>query len=93
MQLRNIIRKALTKTVTIQSDADGKKVRKKASRVQIPPSEKLVYGVYFAIAALFCLTILQAVHMVVLRTFSSEIFASITLVIGTILGVFFGAKT
>lgn len=93
MQLRDMIRKILTKTVTVQSDMDGKKTRKKASRVQIPPSEKLVYGVYFAIAALICLTILQAVHMLVLHTFSSEIFASITLVIGTILGVFFGAKT
>lgn len=93
MRLRNIIRKVLTKTVTVQSDVHREKTRKKASRVQIPPSEKLVYGVYFAIAALFCLTILQAVHMLVLRTFSSEIFASITLVIGTILGVFFGAKT
>jgi hypothetical protein len=75
--------------VIIQSDVH----RKKAKRVQIPPSEKIVYGLYFAIAALVCLTILEATYMLVFRSFNSEIFASITGIVGMILGVFFGAKT
>jgi len=47
---------------------------------------------YFAIAALICLTILEVVHVIFLQVFSSEIFAAISLVIGTILGAFFGQK-
>ena len=76
--MRNAIRRALTKTVRVEK-----------REIQLPPSEKLVYGVYFAIVALICLTALEAVYMIMLRSFSSEIFAAITLIIGTILGVFF----
>jgi len=47
---------------------------------------------YFAIMALVCLTALEIAHMVVVKAFSSEIFASITGVIGVILGTFFGQK-
>jgi len=47
---------------------------------------------YFAIAALICLTILEATYILALSSFSSEIFAAITLVIGTILGAFFEQK-
>lgn len=69
-----------------------KEGRKRAKQIQIEPSDRLVYGVYFAVAALVSLTILEATYMYVLRNFSSEIFAAITLVIGTILGAFFGQK-
>jgi hypothetical protein len=51
-----------------------------------------VYGTYFAIVALLSLTALEIAHMVVVGAFSSEIFAAITLVVGTILGSFFGQK-
>jgi uncharacterized protein YqgC (DUF456 family) len=83
--MRDWIRRSLTKVTVIQG--------KRAKRVEIPPSEKLVYGVYFAIIALLSLTALEIAHMVVVKSFSSEIFAAITLVIGTILGAFFGVKT
>ncbi len=75
--MRDYIRKALTK---------------KRGRTEIPPSQRLVLGIQFAIVALLCLTSLEIAHMVVVRAFSSEIFAAITLVVGTILGTFFGQK-
>jgi len=60
--------------------------------VEIPPSERLVYGVYFALAALIGLVALEMAHMALLGSWNSELFAAITLVIGTILGAFFGVK-
>lgn len=64
----------------------------KRRAIEVEPSDRFVYGVYFAIAALTSLTLLEATYILVLRSFSSEIFAAITLVIGTILGAFFGQK-
>jgi len=83
--LRDLIRKALTTTILVKD-------RKRVKQIQIVPSNRLVYGMYFAIAALISLTFLEATYMYVLRNFSNEIFAAITLVIGTILGAFFGQK-
>jgi hypothetical protein len=61
--------------------------------VEEPPSQTLLYGIYFAFAALIALTILEAIHILVVKTFSSEIFSAVSLVIGTILGAFFSQKT
>jgi len=82
-----IIRKALTKTV-VKQIRGGKKVE----RVELPSSECLVYGLCFAFLALSALTVLEALHIVFLHSFSNEIFASIALVVGTILGAFFGQR-
>jgi len=60
--------------------------------VEIPPSERLVYGVYFAAIALIGLVALEIAHMAFLGSWNSELFAAITLVVGTILGAFFGVK-
>ena len=84
---RGLIRKALTKTV-VRQVGRGKKVE----RVDLLPNERLVYGLCFAFLALILLTFLEAIHIVFLRSFSSEIFASITGVIGTIVGVFLVSK-
>jgi len=85
--LTAIIRKALTRT-EVRRVGKGKKLE----RVELPPSERLVYGLYFAFLALTMLTILEALYIVILHSFSSEIFASIMLVVGTILGAFFGQR-
>jgi len=85
--LRESIRLALTKQIPI-AQSRGKKVRIK----EVPPSERLVLGVYFSIVALALLTVIEVLHMIFLGSFNSEVFAGITLVIGTILGAFFGAK-
>lgn len=84
--MKDFVNKALTKTITVKGP------RGRAQEVEIPPNQKLVYGMYFAVAALICLTVLEATYIVVVRSFSSEIFAAITLVIGTLLGAFFGQK-
>lgn len=81
------LRRALTKRVWVQVGS-----RRKRRQVEVEPSDRLVYGVYFAFIALVCLTVLEATYMFVLRGFSSEIFAAISLVIGTILGAFFGQR-
>ena len=81
--MRDFIKRALTRRIPVKG---------RRKQIELEPSSKLVYGMYFAIASLISLTILEAVHIVVLRSFSSEIFAAITLVIGTILGAFFGQK-
>lgn len=83
MRLKNIIRKALTKTVVVQVGT-----RKKQKRVQVLPSEQIVYLVYFAIAAFVGLTVLEIVHMVFFGVWNSEIFSAITGLIGTISGIF-----
>jgi len=89
--MRSWLRKTLTKRVTTyigEGDIRSKKVRMK----EVPPSQRLVYGVFFAIASLLCLTALEATYILVLRSFSSEIFGGIMLVVGVILGTFFGVK-
>jgi len=83
MRLKNIIRKALTKTVVVQVGT-----RKKQKRVQVLPSEQIVYLVYFAIAAFVGLTALEIVHMIFFGVWNSEIFSAITGLIGTISGIF-----
>ena len=80
-RLTILLRKALTR-----------KIQMKRRVIEVEPSSKLVYGMYFAMAALASLTLLEAVYLVILQTFSSEIFAAINLVIGTILGAFLGQK-
>ncbi|MDH5461658.1 MAG: hypothetical protein OEX09_05500 [Candidatus Bathyarchaeota archaeon] len=82
------LRKILTRTVVVQGDVH----RKKAWRVQIPPSDKLVYGMYFAVIALLSLTALEFVHMIFFGVWNSEIFSAITGLIGTISGIFISQK-
>jgi len=84
--LKDFMKKALTRTVTVKGS------RGRSQQVEVPPNQKLLYGIYFAIASLVCLTILEATYIVILRSFSSEIFAAITLIVGTIVGAFFGQK-
>jgi len=83
--MKGRIYKLLTKKVLVKS---GKKVK----RVEIPPSQTLVYGVLAAIIALVLLVALEIVHIAFLGNFNIEIFATITLVVGTLLGTFFGQK-
>jgi len=79
------ISKLLTKKVLLKS---GEKIK----RVEIPPSQTLVYGVLAATVILVLLTALEIAHMSFIGKFNSEIFATITLVVGTLLGTFFGQK-
>jgi len=84
--MRNIIKQALARTVQVKVHKGSVK------QIEVPPSQKLLYGMYFAFAALIALTILEAIYIIIMHAFSSEIFAAISLVIGTIMGAFFGTK-
>jgi hypothetical protein len=83
--MKEQISKLLTKKVLLKS---GTKVK----RVEVPPSKTLVYGILAAIVTLILLTFLEIAHMAFMGSFNVEIFATITLIVGTLLGTFFGQK-
>jgi hypothetical protein len=71
-----------------------RKVKRTRSTVIISePNEKLVYVVKFAIAMLVCLSAVEIAHLAILRTWNSEIFAAITGLSGTVMGIFVGSKS
>jgi hypothetical protein len=74
---RALTRKTADKTVTAE---------------EVPPSERLVLGVKFAIAFTFSLTALEIAHLALLRTWNSEVFAAITGLAGTITGILISQK-
>jgi len=75
------------------SDPIRRALTRRRGQFEIPPSDTVVYGIYFSIAALFCLTTLEAVYILVVGSFNNEILAGIMLIIGTILGAFFGQRS
>jgi len=60
----------------------------KIEKIELTPSRRLLYSLYFAIAFLTALVILELGHMAILRTWNSEAFAAITGLAGTVTGVF-----
>ena len=80
------IKKALTKTI------QRKGSRGKAQIIVVQPNEKLVYAVKFAIGMTVCFSALEIAHMAFLGTWSSEVFAGITGLIGTVSGILIGQK-
>lgn len=68
--------------------------RKRIQRGKIiveEPNDKLVWGVKFAIGMTLCLSGLQISHLLVLGSWNSEIFSTITGLVGTISGVLIGS--
>jgi hypothetical protein len=57
------------------------------------PNAKLVLGVKFAIGMTLCFSALEVAHLVCLHSWNSEVFAAISGLSGTILGIFVGQKT
>ncbi len=56
------------------------------------PNEKLVLGVKFSIGMTAFMSALELAHMAFLHTWNPEIFASITGLSGTVIGLFVGQK-
>jgi len=75
-----LIRRVLTRRVSVKR-GHGEQI------LEVTPSERLVYGVKFAMGMTVCLSVLEVAHMAFLGTWSSEIFAAITGLIGTVSGV------
>jgi hypothetical protein len=80
--VKNPLRKALTKTIQI----------KRGRQVEIPPSQRLLYAVYFSLGMVACLTVLEAVHLIVLGEWNPEIFTVIAGLVGNITGIFLTQK-
>lgn len=59
----------------------------------VEADERLVFGVKFAIAMIVCLSAVEVAHLAFLGSWSSEVFASLTGLSGTVLGIFVGHKT
>ena len=77
------IKKALTRRVSVKRGRGQQ-------TLEVTPSERLVLGVKFAIAMTLILSALEVAHMAFLGSWSSEIFAAITGLIGTVSGVLIG---
>jgi len=84
--MTNWIRRALTKKIA------RKGPKAKQQIIVIPPNEKLVLGVKFAIAMTTCLSALEIAHMALLGKWNSEIFSAITGLSGTVIGIFLSHK-
>ncbi|WNZ30051.1 MAG: hypothetical protein IAX21_04145 [Candidatus Bathyarchaeota archaeon] len=68
--------------------------RKRVQRGRVivdEPNERLVLGVKFAIGMTAFLSMLEVAHLVVLGSWSGEIFSTITGLVGTISGVLIGS--
>jgi len=85
--LKNLFKKALTKTIWVQQGQENK-----LQSVEVPPSQSIIYAVIFAIAAVIALTVLEVAHMAFLGVWNTEIFAGIMSVVTFILGIFIGQK-
>ena len=83
------IRKAFTK----QRVAEPGRKRRQDLLQGVPPSEKLVLFIEFSLGSVIVLTALEIVHLIVLKTWNSEIFAALSGLIGTITGLFIGTKS
>ena len=73
-----------------------RRVKQKGTRssqvLVVDPDERLVYAVKFAIGMTACLTALEVAHMAFMGSWSSEVFAAITGLSGTVMGIFVGRK-
>ena len=74
------VKKALTRKISVKRGRGQQ-------TVEVPPSERLVLGVKFAIVMTLILSALEVAHMAFLGSWSSEIFAAISGLIGTVSGV------
>ena len=83
--MKNPIRQALTKTIRTTH-------KREQIEVKVAPSERLLYAVYFSLGMVACLTVLEAVHLIVLGKWNPEIFAVISGLVGNITGIFLTQK-
>jgi len=80
-----LIKKALTRRVSVKRGR-GEQI------LEVTPSERLVYGVKFAMAMTVCLSAVEIAHIAFLGEWNSEIFSAITGLIGTVSGVLIGQR-
>jgi len=81
------IRRALRKKIA------RKGPRGKQEIIVVEPNEKLVVFVKLILGMTLCLCSLEIAHIVFLGRWNSEVFAAISGLIGTAMGIFIGQKT
>jgi len=79
------LKRALTRKISVKRGR-GQQI------LEVPPSERLVLGVKLAVGMVGCLSALEVAHMAFLGSWSSEVFAVITGLIGTVSGVLIGQR-
>jgi hypothetical protein len=78
------VHKALTRKI------HRKGPRGKQEDIVLEPNQMIVLLVKFALGMALCLSGLEIAYLVVMGTWSSEVFAAITGLIGTVTGVLIG---
>ncbi|MCW4017382.1 MAG: hypothetical protein NWF00_01650 [Candidatus Bathyarchaeota archaeon] len=78
------VKRALTRR---KKPSTGKRAREEE------PSPRLVLGVKFAITFTFSLSAIEIAHLALIGTWNSEVFAAITGLSGTIMGILISQKT
>ncbi len=85
------VKKALTRRITnktaLQENAEA------AMQEEVEPDPRLVLGTKFAIAFTFCLSAIEIANLAILGTWNSEVFAAITGLAGTIMGILISQKS
>ena len=84
------VKKALTRRIT---DKTALQQNAEALAQEILPDERLVLGTKFAIAFTFCLSAIEIANLAIMHTWNSEVFAAITGLSGTIMGILISQKT
>jgi hypothetical protein len=80
------LKKALTRKIS------RKGCRGKEQIIVVPPSERLLYAVYFSLGMVGCLTALEVVHLTFLGMWNSEVFTVIAGLVGNVTGIFLSQK-
>ena len=86
--MTDFVKKALTRRIT-----DKTALKENAEAHEVPPDERLVLGTKFAIAFTFCLSAIEIANLALLHTWNSEVFAAITGLAGTIMGILISQKS
>ncbi len=81
--MTDFVKKALTR----------KRNPKKGLVQEVEPDPRLVLGTKFAIAFTFCLSAIEIAHLALLGSWNSEVFAAITGLAGTIMGILISQKS
>ena len=88
--MTDFVKKALTRRIT---DKTALQENAEALAQEVPPSERLVLGTKFAITFTFSLTAIEIANLALLGTWNSEVFAAITGLAGTIMGILISQKS
>ena len=61
--------------------------------IEEEPNQSLVYVVKFSLGMTACLTAVEIANLALLHSWNSEVFAAITGLAGTVMGIFVGQKS